>query len=400
MPVHKVQVDPRTSDIMDTLRGVSALVVACVHAFQIFLIPYFGLGSASHVVTGVLATHAVTTFFVASGFMICISVFRHRNDDGTFRSRAFAEARILRIYPPLIAAVLLTITVYFVISGFGLHGAESYRLGGEIDVARERATFEWDLLPSTFFLLYGTFANAPAPISMDGPLWTLGYEWWFYVLTFVFARLWNGVRLSTIVPFAAGVWIVLINHDVFFIWFLVIWLGGFVLGAAYLSGALFRLSARSLALLALAVIATAVIVGRKYLISDLLDPFGSPHGKRIWACVGLLIAVGIASTIRTRRDWRIPSWITGLSAFSYTLYVVHYPLLLLAYSLLHPLTHGHGWLFTMFVMAATVPPVVVLAALLARVVENRSAIRRMISKALGRTQAVDANLRVDTMAES
>jgi peptidoglycan/LPS O-acetylase OafA/YrhL len=385
---------------MDTLRGVSALVVACVHAYQIFLIPYFGLGSLSHVITGILATHAVTTFFVASGFMICISVFRHRNDDGTFRSWAFAEARILRIYPPLIAALLLTIAVYLVIAGFGLHGADSYRLGGEIDVAREHATLEWDLFPSTFFLLYGTFANAPAPISMDGPLWTLGFEWWFYVLAFVFARLWNGFTLGTILPFAAGVWIVLTNHDVFFIWFLVIWLGGFVLGGAYLSGTLFRLSSRGLAVLALAVVATALIIGRKYLITDLLDPFGSPHGKRIWACVGLLIAVGVASAIRIQRDWRIPRWITGLSAFSYTLYVIHYPLLLLAYSLLHPLTHGHGWLFTMFVMAATVPTVVFFAALLARVVENRGAIRRLISRVFGRAQAVDANLRVDTIAKS
>ena len=400
MPVHSVQVDRKTSDIMDTLRGVSALVVACVHAYQVFLIPYFGFGSPSHVVTGLLATHAVTAFFVASGFMICISVFRHRNEDGTFRGRAFAEARILRIYPPLIAAILLTIGVYFVIAGFQLHGAESYRLGGEIDVARERATLEWNLLPSTFFLLYGTFANAPAPINMDGPLWTLGFEWWFYVLAFVFARLWNGLALSTIVPFLAGVWIVLINHDVFFVWFLVIWLGGFVLGGAYLSGALFRLSSRGLAVLALAVIATALLIGRRYLITDLLDPFGSPHGKRIWASVGLLIAVGIAAAIRAQRDWRIPRWITGLSAFSYTLYVVHYPLLLLAYSLLHPLTHGHGWLFTMFVMAATIPPVVFFAALLARVVENRGAIRRLISKLFGRAQAVDAILRVDTISKS
>jgi peptidoglycan/LPS O-acetylase OafA/YrhL len=400
MPVQKVQIDPKTSEIMDTLRGVSALVVACVHAYQVFLIPYFGLGSPSHVITGLLATHAVTTFFVASGFMICISVFRHRDSDGSFQSRAFAEARILRIYPPLIAALLLTISVYFVITGLGLHGAESYRLGGEVDVVRERVTFEWDSLPSTFFLLYGTFPNAPAPIGMDGPLWTLGFEWWFYVLAFVFARLWNGLTLSTIVPFAAGVWIVLTNHDVFFIWFLVIWLGGFVLGGAYLSGVLFRISRRGLVLLALAVIATAVLVGRKYLITDLLDPFGSPHGKRIWACVGLLIAVGIASAIRAQRDWRIPSWITGLSAFSYTLYVIHYPLVLLAYSLLHPFTHGHGWPFTAFFAAATVAPIVVIAALLARVVENRGAIRRVISRMSGRRQAVDANLRIDTIAKS
>jgi peptidoglycan/LPS O-acetylase OafA/YrhL len=96
-------------------------------------------------------------------------------------------------------------------------------------------------------------------------------------------------------------------------------------------------------------------------------------------CIGLLVAIAIAAAVRTKRQWHIPSYITGSAEFSYTLYVVHYPLLLLAYSLLHPFTHGHGWLFTIVVMAATVPPMVVFAALLARVVENRGAIRRMIS---------------------
>jgi hypothetical protein len=72
----------------------------------------------------------------------------------------------------------------------------------------------------------------------------------------------------------------------------------------------------------------------------------------------------------------------------------------LAYSLLHPFAHGHSWLFTMLVTAATIPVIVMIAALLARVVENRRAIRRAVSKVLGREQAVDSGLRVDTIAKS
>jgi peptidoglycan/LPS O-acetylase OafA/YrhL len=214
-----VQIDPTTSSVMDALRGISALAVACVHAFQIFLIPYFGIGSASHTLTSLVATHAVTTFFIVSGFMICISVFKHRNEDGTFRSLDFAEARILRIYPPLIAAILVTIAVYLLISGFGLHGSDSCRLGGELDVVRERAKLEWSALPSTFFLLYGAVPNTPPPINMDGPLWTLGYEWWCYVLVFLCARHWNGIKLTSTVPLAAVLLMLLVGRNTLFLWF-------------------------------------------------------------------------------------------------------------------------------------------------------------------------------------
>src|SRR4030095_736591 len=99
-----VKIDAATSNLMDGLRGLSAMIVACVHGFQVFVLPYFGVGSPSHTLTSLLATHAVTIVFIINGFMIYISPLRHRSADGSFQSEKFAEARILRIYPPLIAA--------------------------------------------------------------------------------------------------------------------------------------------------------------------------------------------------------------------------------------------------------------------------------------------------------
>jgi peptidoglycan/LPS O-acetylase OafA/YrhL len=58
----QIGIDDTTSSFMDSLRGVSALLVAIVHTFQIFVLPYFGLGSASHIVTSLLATYAVIVF--------------------------------------------------------------------------------------------------------------------------------------------------------------------------------------------------------------------------------------------------------------------------------------------------------------------------------------------------
>src|SRR5579863_1078729 len=142
----EAKIDATTSNLMDALRGGSAMIVACVHAFQVFALPYFGVGSTSHVLTSLLATRAVTMFFIVSGFMISISVQRHRNADGSFQSANFAEARLIRIYPPLMAAIVLTILIYLAIHFLDLHGSESFRLGGEKFVARERAILEWSAL--------------------------------------------------------------------------------------------------------------------------------------------------------------------------------------------------------------------------------------------------------------
>jgi peptidoglycan/LPS O-acetylase OafA/YrhL len=366
-----IKIDPVTSDVMDGLRGASALVVACVHGFQVFLIPYFGLGTPSHILTSFAATHAVTIFFVVSGFMICVSVFRHRNANSSFRTGEFAEARILRIYPPLIAALLITVTVYLLISGLCLHGSESYRLGGEVDVVRERATLEWSALPSTFFLLYGAVPHAPPPINMDGSLWTLAYEWWFYILAFLCARLWNGLRIATITPLAAVLIMLLYGRNTLFLWFLLIWLGGFALGFAYLTGALFTVRSRWLAVLVAVVILAMCVLGQGDLSGRLLRPFDGQSAQRMMVCVGWLITLAIAGLMRSRARWSFLHAAAGLAGFSYTLYVIHFPLLLLAYSLLHPITHDHSWMIAAISAAIAIAVIVYVSSSLSLIVENR-----------------------------
>lgn len=300
------------------------------------------------------------------------------------RSRDFAEARILRIYPPLTAALLVTIIVYLLISGFDLHGAESYRLGGELSVVREKATLEWSALPSTFLLLYSVVPYVPPPINMDGPLWTLSYEWWFYILTFLVARLWNGRTLSTVAPLLTVLAMLWIGRNTLFLWFLLIWLGGFGLGQAYLAGALRRDKFwHRVAMMTALTLVAILLLGRDHVLRDLLNPFDTPSAQKIMVCAGWLFTFAIAAVLHIggRKQWRLPSAITGLSAFSYTLYVIHYPLLLLAWSLLHPFAHALDWPATMGIAAATLVPIIIASALLAKIVENRKVIRRYLAYA-------------------
>src|SRR5687768_1487434 len=156
--------DVNTSQLLSALRGGSALVVAYVHGFQVFCLPYFGLYGVPHLASSWLACYAVIVFFIVSGFMISVSVQRH-TDAGGFKASAFFQARVLRIYPPLIAAILLCLLIYAAMFGFRIHGIETFRLGGELFVSREKVELEWSRLLPTLLLLYTIIPGAPAPLS-------------------------------------------------------------------------------------------------------------------------------------------------------------------------------------------------------------------------------------------
>jgi len=362
---------------------VAALIVAAVHALQVFVLPYFGLGSALHQWTVLLATYAVLAFFVVSGFMIFVSVQRHRAPDGSFDAGGFALARVLRIYPPLAAALLVTIACYLVIQGFDLHGAASYRLGGELFLSREKAVMEWHLLPTTFLLLYDVVpVKFPlGPVSMNGPLWTLSYEFWFYILAMVgvsaiaHRRLWTGR-----VPLLLLAGMLLHGWNKLLFAFLLVWGAGYLLGYLYTRDFLRHRRFVAGAAACAAACCALLLVGERDLDRYLYNPFVG-RARLTLALTGVLLAIGIALAMRAAAH-RQAAPRAGLAArtagFSYTLYIVHYPLLLLGFSFLHPMTHGHHWTIALLAAAAALAAAILVAERLARFVENRDLIRRLV----------------------
>ena len=180
---------------MNTLRGVSALIVAFVHAFQIFCLPMIGLYTFPHLFTSCLATYSVVIFFIVSGFMIYASVQNHSDERG-FDAGSFFKARLLRIYPPLLASVGLCVLIFYLVNVFKIHGHDSFRLGDELFVSRENMALEYDRLFSTFFLMYNIFPGSQPAISMNGPLWTLSYEWWFYLFIMTWIQACSTPKIS------------------------------------------------------------------------------------------------------------------------------------------------------------------------------------------------------------
>jgi peptidoglycan/LPS O-acetylase OafA/YrhL len=149
------------------LRHAAAAMVIVFHGFALTAKP--DLDPLHRVVQGAtLGTLGVQVFFVLSGFLVTQSWLAHPD------LRAFAASRVLRIYPALVAATLVTIA---------LAGASSTLPFADYIVHPDTRHYLWrtatgiagtDLLP-------GAYARNPYPRAPNGSLWTLPIEIRLYV---------------------------------------------------------------------------------------------------------------------------------------------------------------------------------------------------------------------------
>ena len=114
---------------------------------------------------------AVDVFFVVSGFLVTASLLA-RHD-----ARAYIASRALRIFPGLLAMLLLTVlvlgplaTTWPLAEYFGAHETTSYLARNAI------------LLLNIQENLPGVFEHHPFAGVVNGPLWTLTFELKFYLL--------------------------------------------------------------------------------------------------------------------------------------------------------------------------------------------------------------------------
>ncbi len=149
---------------LEALRGFAALYVVLFHVLpqQILL---FGVN------IGLLfrfGPEAVIVFFVLSGFVIKYTF--ERSADKSFKY--YFIRRFIRLYIPLFFIYVL---------GYLL---KCYNAG-------ELANPEWGNLLGNLFMLQDVISQKPNVISAaymgNGVLWSLSYEWWFYMLYYVLA---------------------------------------------------------------------------------------------------------------------------------------------------------------------------------------------------------------------
>lgn len=285
--------------LLQTLRGTAALFVVLYHAggmslFKLgnpFLNGVFGFGSAG-----------VDFFFVLSGFII---FYIHSKDLGhKGRLKSFITKRLQRIYPIYWLATLPLIPFYFLFPAFG----EGYEKN-------------LDVIASSLLLI----PQSHPPVLSVG--WSLSHEMLFYLcfslaillpprLSLALAWVWGTATLAFSLTLASG-----------------------FPSPSYLAD--FFFNARNLEFLAGCLCAYAL---RRWTLParDLIAFFGvalfaiaALPGYREMAPLGYVIAYGVPSALIllgcASRDMhaplKVPAFLDYLGNASYSIYLVHFPLL-------------------------------------------------------------------------
>jgi peptidoglycan/LPS O-acetylase OafA/YrhL len=256
----------------------------------------------------------VVVFFVLSGYVITGTLGDRRS------ARDYAVKRAARIYSVVVPALLLTYAIDLLILQMNLPvGVPDYEL-------------RRPLLYGAFSLLFaGDFWHLVVPSFSNVPLWSLNYEVWYYVAfgIMVFAR--GALRAA-----ALALVLALMGPK---LWLLFpIWLGGAAVFVLQRRVLLPRTAARVLVAVSVALGAAFVV----FRIGPVVDEFGlavvstyAPFPLRFsqWflgdyvlgvLTMALVYALGSAEVVLPRI---VDVAATSLAKVSFSLYVVHHPLL-------------------------------------------------------------------------
>jgi peptidoglycan/LPS O-acetylase OafA/YrhL len=327
----KYQLAKRVSVHLDLIRGVSALAVMLGHVRGLFFVdfPFIMNQSPAHralyVVTG-FGHEAVMIFFVLSGYFIGTSVIDLVRDRH-WSWRLYLVNRLTRLQLVLLPALVLG-AIWDQI-GMRIPPVAALYYGGLYKYFPPSVAVR-----STVTVFFGNLFFLQSVVSpvfgSNGPLWSLSYEFWYYVLfpaLILAATSWTAIRHRFLYAALAVllVWFVGLQISLYFL----IWLAGVLAGRLGHVKQLFppRVQKMISATAGLIFVGVLALVRTHQFSSDILADF----------FVGLSFALWLYALIQGRRDDVSPTYARAaksLSSFSYTLYLTHFPALLLLRGLL------------------------------------------------------------------
>jgi peptidoglycan/LPS O-acetylase OafA/YrhL len=318
---------------LDGLRGLAAMYVMIGHsrwllwegytegylkhpeqytAFGKFLVYFLSLFTFGH--------EAVLFFFVLSGLVIHLKYSVKLKSDSNYRFEfsSYFIKRVKRIYPPLIFAILITTILdltgwYF---GFSIysHLTSNNSINGIVfgDMTLKTLAGNLVLVMDAITPVWGT----------NGPLWSLKYEWWFYMLYPLLFYLnkrnisWSfaAVSLLFVASFVApaGTFLIVVQISSY----LFSWWIGCIIADMMTKRINVRMSLFSLFTL----VFPALIMFRKALFNQVIE-------DTLWA-VGFGGMIILLLHVRNNySELNALSKLKWLGDCSYTLYVTHFPLL-------------------------------------------------------------------------
>lgn len=364
---------PGHSDLMAILRSLSAMTILFCHGLSIFFISRYGFHAAVKWLL-IIMQYPLMILILQSGFFIPFTTSKQIIEQNHFSVRHFVYARLMRLYPPLIFALLLSAAVFLIFNHGNFTGNYTFFVGNSDYSLINQLSLSLKSFFSTLFFLQGIFIQPDAP-RLNLPLWTLSYELWCYV---VFALLTimainrryklSGLLLAILVMY------MLYAHQLQFAAMLLTWFAGAILAKTYFSSRLNNQNSLPPTLFLIAILSIISLViglhdGMKIFLS-----YDKLPNLLFRTLLSFLIAALIALAMRKEFTITQPllKRLASNASFSYTLYLIHYPLLLMAFRYTGTELQQLPVIFTVLAMCIYLIIICFIAKQAAKIVENRA----------------------------
>jgi peptidoglycan/LPS O-acetylase OafA/YrhL len=304
------EISGNSSFFLDFIRISAAIVVLIFHLYLHWL-----PNEPNAVWLGKMAHTGVIIFFVLSGYVIAYTTIKNNRGGAQF-----FQARLSRLYsvvaPALIISAVCQVIVYFLNPSVYEH------------ITRGASIPRY--IMSGLFINEIWFFSAAPPIN--GPLWSLSFEFWYYIIFGFF--IYRGKGLIWILPclivcLIAGPKILLLMP---------VWLMGYF---AYRCPRLI-ISKRLSWKIVLALLSGAIILGL------LISPMPNKIGTEPWLFASEFLTDWMTGIIIALALWALPSIIKStkenllllnfrkVADLTFPIYVLHAPLIILWDVLFHP----------------------------------------------------------------
>ena len=332
------EISESSSYHLDLIRSITAMAVAAGHIRSLFLIEYGAIAGPSifhkilYFATG-LGHQGVIIFFVLSGLLVGGSVLRTIRENRWSWGK-YMSARLSRLYIVLIPGLFLTWIFDTVGTAMAKNPsvyAGSSIFGNIINFPIETAHTFKNFLGSLFFLQ----TIVTNPFGSNTPLWSLANEFWYYVLfplcLFVLLKNKGSLLKKILVSFGILGIVFFIGGNISFLF--PVWIFGVV--AFIWQRGMNELAKKWRWLLMFLIAAQFLIILSISRFSLIKDPLLSD------IIIGLSVAIcfwGILSLSKNNFGERYQKVSRKMAGFSYTLYVVHLPLVIFIHSFINSKT--------------------------------------------------------------
>lgn len=322
------------------VRGFSTVAVVLCHAYLIFLYPVY----PTIMLPIYLLAHAcVMALFALSGFLICQSACNNIQQNGRFIIQKYAVARINRIVPPLYFACAFLLLFYWLSPFVFATGNREFQIISET-MSQANMSLSTESILGVLFFVNGFITETP---ESNFAFWSLSFEAWFYIL-FGLLLLPNR-KMGTILTLLCLIFLSTLNYV--FLLYVCIWIAGAI--AALLHNHQYRLTLKQIAMII--TIITIVLMSTVYfgliIFKNSLDA-----QKFLLAIYGTWIGFLLAIMLYFISTDRIRIWLPFqfVAPSSYTVYLLHFPVLLFLYGIIQPYIYGNHWLLILITVIVSI----------------------------------------------